>query len=284
MTQSSELGLVIEPPERRDFGLSASSLIFNGVKSNPLAGAHENLRTRPPLTLEQLSWPAEGELDGEAGESYRDSAQLLVHDLMQFDDGRACLCNLIGDFGRYFNWQMAFLDAFRGHFASQLEFDKWWALRLVTFTGRDLTQTWSHEESWKKLDEIMRPTVEVRTVTDELPLRTEVTLQSIIREWEFAQQVAILNEKVQQLFVLRTRVSQDLIYLVDDYRQTLDAYARKRAKYVVGHRAKIQVITGLDKVGQEMVQRLDVLDARRQELRAAPQNALPVTASVSPNH
>ena len=277
----SAVPLIVSRPDPSQHGIITAMVELNGVKRDPLTMAHDELQTRPPLTLDELSWPRNGQLEGEAGEAYRCSAQLFVHELTQLKEGRACMRVMIEELARHLNWQMAFLDAFREHFGSQLELEKWWALQLSGFTGRDLTQAWPPAESWRKLDEIVRPVVEVRTAMDELPLRTEVTLQSIIAQWGFAQQAGVINEKIQQLFVLRTRVSQDYILLVDDYREALDGYMKKRLKEGAG-RAKLRP-DRMDNTARDMLLQLNLLDARREELRPTPRMIQSVTASVHPN-
>ncbi len=195
-----------------------------------MAVAHEELQNAPPLTMEELSWPSAGELEGRSGNTYRSSAQFLVHELLQFRDGQQCLRAMVRELCQHLNWQLSLLDAFHPHFASQLELEKWWELKLVEFTGRELSQTWPSEVSRRKLEEIIHPTVEVRTGAKELPLRTEVSLQTIIKEWDFERQAGVLRERVKQLYLLRTRVSQDFVYLVDDYRRALEFYLKERGK------------------------------------------------------
>jgi len=277
---SSEIPLVLDQPAQGRAGAGASFLQSEGVRRSPLATANEELRAHPPLTLEELTWPADGQLEGDAGEAYRSSAQLFVHELTQLDGGRASLRDMIGELARYLNWQMAFLDAFNSHFKTQLELEKWWDLRVVTFTGRDLTQTWPAAESWDKLDEIIRPAVEVRTAINELPLRTQLSLQAIIRQWDFAQQADVFTQRIQQLFILRTFVSQDLISLVDGYRQVLDGYMKARAKTSTGRR----VVLGLDSIAKETIAQLDTLDARREQLRPVQQSVQSADANIVLTH
>ncbi|HZQ47714.1 MAG TPA: hypothetical protein VFC07_11920 [Verrucomicrobiae bacterium] len=271
---SSDTELVLEKPEQS----AASGNVFK-VKSrlnvdwrraNPLAMAHDELGASPPLTLEELSWPKEGQLEGKEGEVYRSSAQLFIHELLQFKDGHECLRAMVRELAQHLNWQISLRDAFKSHFASQLDLEKWWALKLVEFTGRDLTQTWPGGESRRKLEEIIHPTVEVRTGTTDLPLRTEVSLQTIIKEWDFPRQAGVLRERSRQLSLLRARVSQDLIHLVDDYRRALETYLKERDKAgysVTGKRSS----RGPDRIAQEALRELDVLDIRREQLREKPE-------------
>ena len=234
-------------------------------RANPLTIAHDELHESPPLTLEELSWPKAGQLEGKSGEIYRSSAQLFVHELLQFRDGRECLRAMVRELAQHLNWQISLREAFHSHFASQLEVEKWWALKLVEFTGRDLSQTWPSEVSRRKLEEIIHPTVEVRAEAKDLPLRTEMSLQTIIMEWDFSRQAGVLHERVQQLFLLRARVSQDVVNLVDDYRRALESYLKERGKEGFSVTGK-QSLRGPDRTALETMRELDVLDIRREQL------------------
>ena len=226
---ASERELILPPPGWNVHGLTISPDLVNDERwSNPLNRAHQELRARPPLTFEQLSWPAEGQLTGAAGELYRNSAQLLVSQLLYLKNGQACLQTMLNQLPRHHNWQLAFLNAFRSHFGSLLEVEKWWALRTVQFTGRDLSQTWTSPESWRKLDEILHSPVDVRRVTNELPLHAVVDLQTIVREWESARQIPTLQRKQLELDLLRPRVALEAVPLVDDYRGAIQNYLQKR--------------------------------------------------------
>ncbi len=284
---SCDSDLVLERPEQ---SISSANMIEVNSKldvswrrADPLKVAHEELRDVPPLTLDELSWPKPGQFEGQAGEIYRSCAQLFVHELLQFKDGRECLRAMVRELSQHLNWQLAFRDAFRSHFASQLEIDKWWALKLVEFTGRDLSQTWPSDVSWWKLDEIVHPIAEVRTEAKNLPVRTEVSLQTIIREWDFARQAGVLHEREQQLQMLRTRVSQELVYLVDDYRRTLEGYLEKKDNVgfsLTGRKAAL----GSDKNARKTLQELDALDNRREQMRPKVKLASGGAAEASVSH
>ena len=267
---ASDVELVLEKPDQSISSPGVfkvkSPLDVDWRRANPLAMAHEELHHSPPLTLEELSWPKPGQLEGKPGEIYRSSAQLFVHELLQFKDGHECLRAMVRELPQHLNWQISFRDAFHSHFASQLELEKWWALKLVEFTGRDLSQTWPSAESWKKLQEIIHPAVEVRTGAKDLPLRTEVSFQTIIKEWDFQRQNSVLRDRVQQLFLLRGRVSQDFIYLVDDYRRVLENYLKERDKAGFNVTGK-QSYRISDRIAKETSGNLDILDIRGEQLR-----------------
>ncbi|HWF18375.1 MAG TPA: hypothetical protein VG754_03875 [Verrucomicrobiae bacterium] len=276
VTFTSEEELVIEKPHSMENGLGMNRLTRTDLMGNPLLQAHAELLAMPPLTLEDLSWPKAGQFDGDAAEAYRSSAQLFVHELLQLNDGHDCFRAFLSELPQHFNWQMAFLRAFRSHFGTQLDLEKWWALRLVEFTGRDLAQTWRADESWQKLDEIVRPAVEVRTDANEMPLHSQVTLQAIIRDWDVPRQRQMLQEKLQQLLILRLHVSQEFVYLVDDYRRTLDGYVKKREKSRIAFGKTLS-----DDLARETIRTLDALETRRQQLRPNPQIPPAITANTS---
>jgi len=297
---SSKLDLVVEAPLHSENGIALNRLKLDfGIEPakpqedssgnarrvraylhqvDPLAEAHDDFKVTPPLSLEQLSWPGEGQFEGDAGVAYRSSAQLLVHGLLQLKDGRAAMQAMIGELPRHLNWQLSFLDAFHADFASQLDWEKWWELRLVQFTGRDLAQTWPDEESWWKLDEIIRPPVEVRTSADELPLHTQVTLQAIIKDWELGRQNEVLQEKARQLVMLRLRVSPELAGLVEDYQRTLETYLQRRNNEIIVPMGKSAFDSQFDLVARDAIKQLNALEARRQELRPKPLLSQPVAA------
>jgi hypothetical protein len=268
--RSTQAELVLEPAKPNAFGMNVGTFAVVGLMTNAMALAHANLQATPPLTVDQLSWPDEARLEGADGETYRSSAQLFVHDLIQLKGGPAALRAFIGELPEHLNWQLSFLHAFRADFASQLELEKWWALRLVDFTGRDLLQAWNPEVSWQKLNDIVRPIVEVRARAEDLPSREEVSLQTIIEKWDMSRQFGFLQKKSRELYVLRSRVSQELAKLTDDYRRTIDLYLDKRAQERILRSARAQEVLGIDHGARQTIDDLNVLDGIREDLRPKP--------------
>lgn len=270
---STEMEILVPPAWRPVNGLSVASTSLSARKDNPLGQAHKELSTRSPLTFEELSWPTEVLL-GEAGAAYRMSAQLFVAELLRLKDGRGCVRATLAELPQHHNWQFAFLQAFHAHFERPLDVEKWWTLHLVHFTGRELGQTWPVRESWERLDQALRSAVEVRAGTNDLPLRTEATLQTILREWNDARQTVTLEGKLRELDLLRLRVARELAGMVAEYHQTLAAYLQAQAKtHAASGKTPAQ-----RRVVEQTLKRLDALDAQRQGLRPA---AVPVAAAKS---
>jgi hypothetical protein len=257
-----------------------ASTYLNGRRENPLARAHAVLSAQTPLTFTQLSWPTAEQLDGAGGVLYRCSAQLFVNELLNLDGGRACLRTLLQEMPRYYNWQVAFLHAFEAWFQRPVDVEKWWTLRACQFTGRDLTQNWRAEDSWQKLDEILRSGVEVRTGANELPTRSEATLQTIIREWETDLQTQALQAKLQELAFFRMRVAPEFAVLVADYSQTLETFLRERDHPGLVLPFRRQAVKRA--LVEDTVRELNSLDTRRLASKPAVKLSVPPPEPARP--
>ncbi len=254
-------------------GLAATAAIADSRWENPLNRAHKQLTSYPPLTFQELSWPTQGQLADEAGELYRSSAQLFVNSLLHLNGGRACLRAFLAELPQHYNWQFAFLHAFKDLFTGPLEIEKWWALQVADFTGYDMTQTWPADKSWQKLDETLRSGIQVRTGANELPLHAQATLQNIIRDWDRGPQTAALQTKLRELEAVQSRVSRDLALLVSDYRRVIASY--------LDNRDKTGLLLGLRKKAAQRratavaLMQLDALDSQRLAWRSAQRPASP---------
>jgi hypothetical protein len=235
-----------------------------------LEEARRHLLARPPLTIEELSWPDGKALDGETADAYRHSAQLFVTELLRLKDGRECARAMLDELAGCYNWQTAFFRAFHAHFAQQLDLEKWWSLQVVNLTGRD-SGLLTLEESWRELDRIVRTPVEVRHATNELPERSEVTLQFIVREWDQIQQTPALQARLRDLEVTRQRAALELAGLITDYYNVLSSYLRQRDKVgLILTSTTRDTNTRLKTLVREAVKQLDVLDARRRRCGLRP--------------
>ena len=277
------LEVILPPPQWSVNGLTISPTVVSGRRADPLANARRTLRARLPLTLEELNWPRDDALVGEAGETYRASAQLLVSELLRFQDGRGCLRAMLAGLPEYFNWQTAFLRAFHSHFEKQLDVEKWWALQTAYFTGRDERQTWSPEESWSKLDEILRAPVQVRQAKGDLPRHAEVPLSMVIREWDVLRQTQVLRDRLNSLDFARQRVTVELVPLVDEYRRVLADYLDRREKVGMTMPGRGMNAPGAKFVVRETLKQLAALDARRAAAKPTPVTTATEQVESPPN-
>jgi len=275
---SSEVEIILSPPRAAPNGLHFSSSFVSSRKQPLLQQVNQKPGGRPPLTFEALSWPTEQDLaDDAGGQAYRSSAQLFVSELLHFPDGRACLQRMLARLSQHHNWQFAFLEAFHTHFARPLDVEKWWALSLAQASGRRAAPAWPVAESWQKLDQAIHAAVQVRTRTNELPVRAEISLQTMIREWDPVRQTQALGNSLRELGRLRSRIAQEYAGLVQDYCQVIETYLPQRGRGASNFPNTMRAERG--RAAEAAIQQLDTLDARRMALRPG---SMPAPASPSP--
>lgn len=260
LLMAREAEIIVSAPQ---FGKARelAALTLTARREDPLSAARQELSSQPALDFKRLSWPSPEDLSGARGETYRAGAQLLVAELARLPDGRARLRKTVSLLPAFYNWQFAFLQAFEGVFQRPLDVEKWWALQLAHFTGRDPAQAWESAESLLKLDEVLGAPAQIRAGTNELPQHARVTLQSIVREWSREEQVSLLRTKLEQLQSLRLRASPDVRPLVDDYFRAIAQYLERRARI----EADLYSRNDLPKrrLASQTISVLDVLDVRR---------------------
>jgi hypothetical protein len=266
---SDDIRILLPPPGRGPGGINLVSTNLSIRREEPLAAAREWLALRPPLTFQELSWPTDEELLGDNAETYHYCAQLLVNELLHLDTGRACLRAMIADLPQHYNWQLTLLGAFHDYFRRPLDLEKWWALHLAQFTARNWTLAWNQDESWQALTDALRAPVQIRTATNALPSHNEVTLQTVLRDWDRATQTTVLQAKLRELEALRLRVAREMAGLVDAYHQVLQNFLQQRDKtgsafFAVKKNFQRQNI-------DTAIKQLNALDARREALRPAPE-------------
>ncbi len=268
LLRSSELTILLPPPKERSGGMRFTPTIVEARRSNPLEPAHQTLSQSQPLTFEELSWPGAYGINSPEALRYRHSAQLFVTALLGLPEGRACVRRMLELLPRYHNWQFAFLEAFQRHFQRPLDVEKWWSLYQVHFTGRDLTHTWPIQDSWEKLQQALLIPVQVHAATNQVPLGAEVTLQTVLRDWEPERQAPALEAKLRELAHLRVRVALDLAALVNEYCIVLGNYLK------AGHRgswfSRPRRSAAMERAANEAIRQLDLLDVRVNALRPVP--------------
>ncbi len=106
--------------------------------------------------------------------------------------------------------------------------------------------------------------MQVRLGTNDLPLHAEVPLQTMIREWDHPRQTQALQSKLRELELVRLRTAQDLLPLIDAYRQIILSYLNQpESSGVFPFRKK-----GIrPEVAAETLRQLDVLDSRRKAMQ-----------------
>ncbi|HEX5219493.1 MAG TPA: hypothetical protein VFZ59_07985 [Verrucomicrobiae bacterium] len=265
LLNSRQSQLILEPPGFSVRGVKIDPTMFERSDHDWLEKARRVLRERPPMTLEELSWPRAEEFNGPKGEAFRCSAQLFVTELLRLKGGRDCLRETIAGLASCYNWQTAFLKAFQTQFPNQLSLEKWWALQVTYFVGRNPQQFWTSEESFRKLDEVLHTAVSVRHDSGDLPVRADVSLQAIIREWDTLRQLTTFRSKLRELELARARVSPEFTALADDYLRVVNQYVKERESSSAIYANLDSMPSGKRKVALQTIQELDRLDTTRRE-------------------
>ena len=274
--------LILTPPGHSIRGVSIDPTMFESSDNDWLEKARRVLRERPPMTLEELSWPRAEEFGGPNGEAFRCSAQLFVTELLRLKGGRDSLREMITGLASCYNWQTAFLRAFETQFPNQLALEKWWALQVTYFVGRNPQQLWTSEESFRKLDEVLHTSVSIRRGTTDLPTRADVSLQAIIREWDTLRQLTTFRSKLRELDLARTRVSPEFTALADEYLRVVNQYVKERERSSAIYANLNSMPSGKRKAALETIQELDRLDVTRRESKPPPADSWSAVPPPSP--
>ncbi|HEX3890916.1 MAG TPA: hypothetical protein VHX90_08705 [Verrucomicrobiae bacterium] len=236
---------------------------------DPLASARQILKNSPALTFEQLSWPDDNQISGADGGVYRASAQLFVSSLLALKDGPAQLCEMLQNLPRFYNWQTAFQNAFAENFSTPLDVEKWWALQVVGFAAREPDPMWTPEISRENLDGILSVPVEMRSASNTLPMRAEVSLQAVIRNFDSAQQAPILQTKLRDLELAQFHMAPPLSALADAYRRALSGYLEKDSDVSPAANFRNTRTPSKKSSAGETLKKLDALDAQRRTIEDA---------------
>ncbi len=216
------------------------------------------------LNIDQLNWP---EFDGEqamSAEDYHHSAHLLVRELLRLRGGPDALCATLALLPQHLNWQTAFLRGFEPHFKRMLDVEKWWSITLSQLGAHDISVFWSSPEARRKLEEILYTPMEVRLPGDPQPHLTPVSLQTVLNDWSFPQQSALLQTKLDQLRVAQQHSTSNLTALVGGYRSTLAKYLEVRrnpGRFLADRRARQAVA--------QAIEELNALDEQRARMNGA---------------
>jgi len=232
--------------------------------------------TSPP-TFNDLSLPSGTWFSAERVGVYRAGAQLLLEELTRLPEGPSMLNSMLAQLTTTLNWQTAFLRAYATHFQRLLDVEKWWAVTLAQFTGRDESQAWPLEVSLQRLDAVLRVQAEVRTMPHELPQRSNLSLQQVILQWDGQQQARVLVTRLGQLRALQLWAKAEVLPLVRAYYLTLHAYLDQRARFPYPAGLRGQAAVDYRVLLRDTTHRLDELDARRSDVAAAL-----TAASVAP--
>jgi hypothetical protein len=240
------------------------TLLGNRMKLDALDVVRQHLRKEQAISFQALSWPDAEQADGRGPGIYRDCAQLLVYELLHLKHGRAELSSMIAQLPQHQNWQFAFLNAFHAQFKKPLDVEKWWALTCVTFSGNQIVEKWSVDESRKKLQDLLDVPAQVHFTSERMPVAAEVTLQEVIRTWQHDAETEALERTLSGIEMLRWHCAPQMTPLVQAYETTLRNYLKDRDRHRV---LNIRQGAHLAALKKNVCRDLDRLDAQREQSR-----------------
>ncbi len=241
----------------------------------------DRIRARGLLTFEELSLPTPDRLTGEALEHYRACCQVFFVALRNLPQGRVLLAAFLARLPHYLNWQTAFLDAYQAVFPRLLDIEKWWALAARRLGAAGVGEHLAPGLGVAWLEDLVLVPVQTRAAPDQPPQRQTLTLQQVIREWEYPRQRALLSTRVLLLRRLAPSLSAEVRALAEGYAATLESYLNGRTRVLTQPALRGQVPVLLAHLVNSTATRLDTLDDRRKALK--PPAAWSPSASDEPS-
>ncbi len=256
--ESADAKVILSAPSKLIDDLAQTRLNEKRRGLDPLADARRVLQNYPALTFEQLSWPTDAQLNGDDGGVYLASAQLFVSDLLALKNGPAKVRALLAKLPAHENWQAGLFEAFHENFRRPLDVEKWWALRVVAFAACAPGPRWTPAASRDKLDAAITVPVNIRYSANAMPSYAEVSLQSVIQNFEADRQVEILQTRLRDLELIQFRLTPLLAGVADGYRKVLSDYLGAQKKFFFFQHPGVAAT----------VKQLNALDRRRRDAEA----------------
>ena len=246
-------------------------------RQETLAQVREQLSRFEPPSFHELSQPDLDAMPDRAWQRYAAAAHLCLHELRRLPEGDARLRAWIFGLQNHWNWQTGFIESFQPIFRSLLDTEKWWAITLANFTGRDAAQAWPAEFTLRKLDEALQP---VGILPGAGSRARRMPLAEIIADWDFQRQLPVLRQLLQQLHAIRINAPPDLRPILFRYIDLVDTYLDSRSRVGLTPLVRGQAPVSPKLVVREATQRLRDLDAERAQ---AAQDLTPSPAPQPPS-
>ena len=146
---------------------------------------------------------------------------------------------------------------------------------MVVVAGRSILPRTSPGPAWTpavsrdQLDQILSVPVDFRTASNALPVHAEISLQAVIRNFDSAQQTAILQTKLRDLELAQFRLAPPLVALAAGYRAALADYLGQRQDTVPRPVWQAVMGRGPSASASDTLEKLDALDAQRRTIESS---------------
>ncbi len=150
-------------------------------------------------------------------------------------------------------------------------------MQAVSFAARGAGPLWTPASSRDKLDDILSVPVEMRSAPTNLPAYAAISLQAVIRNFDFGQQAAVLQTKLRDLGLAQWQMSPQVAVLTAAYRRALADYLgwRNGIAPAPGTDVKHAPVAPSKKLAAVTLNKLDALDEQRRAMESATQPAVP---------
>ena len=236
---------------------------FTIEKTNPVKTAKSRLKTIQPPEFGQFTSPGPEFSSGINWMIFQDASLVLTWELLNLPDGKARYCHNLRLLKNYRNWQLAFLEAWKGQFNNLTDVEKWWALVLVTSRKDSGRNAWTLKQSIEKLNEILAE-ASVSTIAQINQPRhpSTIHLQQIAESWAPMVQIYFFERIAAQLKAFELAADPVVAELAGRYRITITDYIRQ---------PRIYAFFGKDAPSRSdlrvLKKRLNYLDNEREQLQ-----------------
>ncbi|MBO7524159.1 MAG: hypothetical protein J6T79_01495 [Verrucomicrobia bacterium] len=236
---------------------------FTIEKTNPVKAARSRLKTIQPPEFGQFTSPGPEFSSGINWMIFQDASLVLTWELLNLPDGKARYCHNLRLLKNYRNWQLAFLEAWKGQFSNLTDVEKWWALVLVNSRKDAGKNAWTLKQSIEKLNEILAE-ASVSTIAQINQPRhpSTIHLQQIAESWAPMVQIYFFERIAAQLKAFELAADPVVAELAGRYRITITDYIRQ---------PRIYAFFGKDAPSRSdlrvLKKRLNYLDNEREQLQ-----------------
>lgn len=236
---------------------------FTIEKTNPVKTAKSRLKTIQPPEFGQFTSPGPEFSSGINWMIFQDASLVLTWELLNLPDGKARYCHNLRLLKNYRNWQLAFLEAWKGQFSNLTDVEKWWALVLVNSRKDPGKNAWTLKQSIEKLNEILSE-ASVSTIAQINQPRhpSTIHLQQIAESWAPMVQIYFFERIAAQLKAFELAADPVVAELAGRYRITITDYIRQ---------PRIYAFFGKDAPSRSdlrvLKKRLNYLDNEREQLQ-----------------
>jgi hypothetical protein len=239
------------------------------------------LQRHSPLTFNELTLPPPEILAANQRDVFQACSQLLVQELLNLPNGRAMCGEMLARLTQSFNWQTAFARTYGRYFPQMVDVEKWWAVTLLQFSGRDAANGWSQAATLQELDQVLGVPVAVRATPDAAPQNAVVPIQRAVAELPLWQQVRVLRSKIGQLEMLQANAAPELMPLVKAYLAAIEGYLAERTEAGTRLGEKGRPAANGALATRRLNFRLGALDTQRAMAAPAPAPNSPAGGKVS---